>query len=154
MREATNGTRFAERKRRGGAVRVLVCGGRNYDDRELVRIVLDRIHKETPITAIIHGAAPGADTLAGWWATVNEVSNQDYPADWKKHGKAAGPIRNLQMLTEGRPDMVLAFPGGRGTANMVDQAILAGVVVEHAAREREDAIDASVTSWQRQGPSR
>lgn len=120
-------------------MKVLVCGGRNFHDRELVRIVLDRIHKETPITAIIHGAAPGADTLASWWATVNEVQNLDFPADWAKHGKAAGPLRNALMLREGKPDMVLAFPGGPGTRNMVDQARCAGVYVEHAARDGADA---------------
>lgn len=123
-------------------MRVLVCGGRDFDDRELVRVVLDRIHKETPITAIIHGAAPGADTLAGWWATVNEVQNLDYPADWNRYGRAAGPMRNDLMLRVAKPDMVLAFPGGRGTADMVRRARSAGVPVEHAARDADDAADA------------
>ena len=53
-----------------------------------------------------------------------------YPANWKKHGRAAGPIRNKQMLEEAKPDLVIAFPGGAGTANMVKQAREAGVKVE------------------------
>jgi len=53
-----------------------------------------------------------------------------FPADWSRHGKSAGPIRNRQMLIEGRPDIVVAFPGGKGTANMIKQAVEAGVKVE------------------------
>ncbi len=123
-------------------MKVLVCGGRDFDDREFVRIVLDRIHAETPITGIVHGAATGADTLAGWWATINEIPNLDYPAMWKLHGRAAGPIRNQQMLDEEKPDMVVAFPGGRGTANMVDQARRRGVPVDFADRDRKAGVEA------------
>lgn len=72
-------------------------------------------------------------------------------ADWKKHGKAAGPIRNGIMLRDGKPDMVVAFPGGRGTANMVDQARLADLIVEHAARDRGDAHAALVADIRRNG---
>ena len=54
-----------------------------------------------------------------------------FPAEWKKHGKAAGPIRNRKMLQDGKPDLVLAFPGGRGTANMVELATDAGIRVMH-----------------------
>ena len=56
-----------------------------------------------------------------------------FPADWIRHGRAAGPIRNEQMLREGCPDLVVAFhddPGlGRGTADMVRRALAAGVPV-------------------------
>jgi UDP-N-acetylmuramoylalanine-D-glutamate ligase len=52
-----------------------------------------------------------------------------YPADWKLHGKSAGHIRNQQMLDESKPDIVIAFPGGRGTANMIKRAKKAGVEV-------------------------
>ena len=130
-------------------MKVLVCGGRNFDDREFVRIVLDRIHKETPITGIVHGAAPGADTLAGWWATINEVPNLDYPAPWRTHGKAAGPIRNQMMLDAEKPDMVVAFPGGRGTADMVDRARRAGIPTDFADRDRNAGVEALRASVRR-----
>lgn len=78
---------------------------------------------------VIHGGARGADTHAGWAATAVDIPVAVYPADWATHGRRAGPIRNAQMLAEGRPDAVLAFPGGRGTADMVRQARAAGVPV-------------------------
>lgn len=82
-----------------------------------------------PDTVIIHGAATGADSLANRWAVVNWVRSEEYPADWKKHGAAAGPIRNQRMIDEGKPDLVVAFPGGKGTADMVSRAKAAGVRV-------------------------
>jgi len=88
------------------------------------------------VSVVIHGAAPGADTLAGRWAELRRVPVEAFPADWEKHGRAAGPIRNAPMLAEGKPDLVVAFPGGRGTANMCKQARAAGVkVVEVSARD-------------------
>ncbi len=113
-------------------MRVLVCGGRHFNDREHLRGVLDRIHKLTPIKAVIHGAATGADAFAGEWAAMSGVEQQRFPADWGAHGRAAGPIRNGQMLREGKPDIVIAFPGGTGTADMVRQARRAHVPVTEA----------------------
>lgn len=110
-------------------LRVLVCGGRNYEDRETVKFTLDALHVSRGIEAIIHGAATGADTLASWWATVNKIKNIDHPADWAKHGKAAGPIRNQEMIDVSEPDLVVAFPGGRGTEDMIKRARKAGLRV-------------------------
>lgn len=81
------------------------------------------------ITTLIHGGAPGADALAATWAIEHDITCSTYVADWFKHGRAAGPIRNEAMLIEGRPDCVVAFPGGRGTADMVRRAKAAGVRV-------------------------
>jgi hypothetical protein len=109
-------------------MRVLVCGGRTFDDWERLAGVLDGL-ESMQASVIIHGAAPGADTLAGRWAELRQVPVEAFPADWEKHGRAAGPIRNARMLAEGKPDLVVAFPGGRGTANMCKQARAAGVEV-------------------------
>src|SRR5690348_8540698 len=65
-----------------------------------------------PQVTIISGAARGVDTVALDWAVINWCPSEEYPADWDTHGKAAGPIRNKQMLEEGKPDLVVAFPGG------------------------------------------
>jgi cysteine synthase len=112
------------------AMKVLVCGGRDFADRDWLFRELDRIDREIGgISAIIHGCALGADTLAGEWATARSKQVAEFPADWDTHRRAAGPIRNKQMLDEGKPDLVVAFPGGRGTANMVGQARRAGVRV-------------------------
>lgn len=110
-------------------MRALVCGGRNYQDRERVYAVLDKLHADAGIDAIIQGGARGADSLASDWADTHAVRNQQFDADWENQGSFAGPARNQRMLDEGNPDVVIAFPGGRGTANMVEKAKRRGVKV-------------------------
>ena len=118
-------------------VRLLVCGGRDFADRELVFRVLDKFHQQTPVGVLINGSSEtpervvrricGADELAFTWAIERGVDWTQFPADWRGEGKAAGPRRNTRMLFTGRPDVVLAFEGGDGTNNMVFQAITANV---------------------------
>jgi hypothetical protein len=83
---------------------------------------------------IIAGGARGVDTAAIDWAIIYWVTYQEYYADWEKYGKAAGAIRNKQMLDEGKPDVVIAFPGGKGTANMIKQAEERGIKVIRVTR--------------------
>ena len=109
-------------------MRVLVTGGRDFSNRELLFETLDRLHAVRGFTVLIHGDANGADRLAGEWGAARGVTVEVHPADWKKHGRAAGPIRNQKMLEE-KPDLVVAFPGGRGTADMVRKAKQAGLEV-------------------------
>lgn len=106
---------------------VLVCGGRDYNGAERLFQVL--AHYASAAEVIVHGGASGADALAQRWADTTGHCCMVYPADWKKHGKAAGPIRNQLMLDSEQPDLVLAFPGGRGTADMVKRARAAGIKV-------------------------
>lgn len=108
---------------------ILVCGGRNYRDQDSVWGTLNELDRKYGLTTLIHGGASGADTLAGMWARAWGVTEWVHPADWRKHGNAAGPIRNQDMLERGKPDLVVAFPGGRGTADMVRRAKTAGVPV-------------------------
>lgn len=75
-----------------------------------------------PNVKIITGGASGVDTVAIDWAVVNWCEFAEYKADWKKHGKAAGPIRNKLMLDKEEPNVVVAFQGGSGTANMIKLA--------------------------------
>ena len=109
-------------------MRVLITGGRKYDDRESLFATLDRLHAEHHFTVLIHGDARGADRLGGEWAEERGVEVLAYPADWRRYGRGAGPKRNQQMLEE-NPDLVVAFPGGSGTRNMVEIAEKAGVTV-------------------------
>lgn len=119
-------------------LRVLVCGGRKYTDYNRVRKVLydfcdehnlaDNEYKMPHGLIIIHGGARGADDLADQWAVVNWIPVEEYKANWEAHGRAAGPIRNKQMLDKG-VDFVIAFPGGRGTEHMKNIARKAGVEV-------------------------
>lgn len=112
-------------------MRVLVCGGRDFDDMGLLNKELFCLTMELSASevTIITGDAVGADWLARGWARWNDVNYKGYPADWKTHGKAAGMIRNKQMLEEGQPDFVVAFSGGAGTANMVELARKASIKV-------------------------
>lgn len=115
-------------------MKVLVCGGRDYTDRDKVYQTLHDLytggksgHNE-PLSMVIHGGASGADALAGEWARLRGVAEVCVPANWKVHGRSAGPLRNHWML-ELRPDMVVAFPGGYGTAHMVKIARSVGIPV-------------------------
>ena len=127
--------------------RVLVCGGRDYGTRmteegyvvknqfEIDRLntVLDTLLAEFGDLVIIQGEAKGADSLARDWAYRNRVMTLSFPADWKQYGKSAGYQRNTQMLEEGKPDLVVAFPGGRGTEMMCEIATKAGVEVRRVS---------------------
>lgn len=125
--------------------RVVVCGGRTFTDHDHVIKWLMRLfepnydntdyrkdegipdaHKRwylpRPDLVLIHGGATGVDSIAEAWANDNYVSVICFPADWEKYGSPAGPIRNRQMLREGKPHLVVAFKGGKGTADMVRAA--------------------------------
>lgn len=108
-------------------MRILVCGGRDYDDWATVSWALAPFESEE--TTIIQGGASGADFLGKVWAKFKGISQIEFKADWKLFGKQAGHIRNQLMLEEGKPDLVIAFPGGTGTADMVKRAKKAGVEV-------------------------
>lgn len=108
----------------------LICGGREFSDRNMFDCAMSTLLGARGCPAkVVHGAARGADTLAGEWADRHAVDVVACPADWKANGRAAGPIRNSEMLRDHRPDLVIAFPGGRGTADMVAKAEKAGISV-------------------------
>jgi hypothetical protein len=102
-------------------MRILVCGGRDYDNFEYVNKILDELKIQNPNFILIEGGASGADTLARVWALNNRIVCETYKANWQRDGKAAGPIRNELMLSTGI-NLVVAFPGGRGTNHMVSIA--------------------------------
>lgn len=108
-------------------MKILVCGGRDFEDEGLMGYILDGYQ---PIDEVIHGMARGADRMGGAYAEVRGIPVRQFPADWERDGRGAGAIRNTRMLKEGQPDIVVAFPGGRGTQNMINQAIKAGVKVD------------------------
>jgi hypothetical protein len=108
--------------------RYLICGGRDFRDTDFMEGALRALILHPHDAIVIHGAARGADTLADKWARAHGVTVESYPADWDRHGRAAGPIRNTEMLDR-KPDVVIAFPGGPGTADMVRKARAAGITV-------------------------
>jgi hypothetical protein len=117
--------------------KVLVTGSRRYTDRVHVFAVLDAIRAEKGELHIIHGDQTGADEIALEWARARYQLHSGLPANWPKHGKPAGPIRNADMLNEFQPELVVAFPGGKGTSSMKNLAIRAGVPVHDAAVHQE-----------------
>jgi len=120
----------------GEPMRILVCGGRSFANLTAVYTTLDDYLPD--VRTVIHGGEQGADQIAGEWAERNGVAVHVFPAQWQKYGKAAGPIRNAQMLEEGHPDLVIAFPGGRGTADMCRKALRSGVDVINITEEWEE----------------
>lgn len=109
-------------------MRVLVCGGRDFTDAARMRVILGRLHRANRFTLLIHGGARGADRLSEDWAGTVQLPVEVYYARWDRLGPAAGHERNARMLRQGRPDLVVAFPGGRGTADMVSRSRNAGVL--------------------------
>jgi predicted Rossmann-fold nucleotide-binding protein len=118
-------------------MKVLICGSRRIEWRQaqLLWQELSRRHKAQPFDAIITGTRSGVDTAAVEWARTNCVPWACVPANWNKHGKAAGPFRNRRMIWLWQPGIVLAFPGGAGTENMVQTAESLGVTVERIEPE-------------------
>ena len=118
---------------------MLVCGGRDYHDQETLDRVLDRIRPQE----IIHGAARGADALADNYARRKGIPCLRFPALWHKNGRfnrAAGFERNRRMLDQASPDLVVAFPGGPGTRDMVKIALEQGFpvnLVDRAGKTRQ-----------------
>ena len=110
--------------------RVLVCGGRDYADRRRLYAELDALRETVEITQIIEGEASGADSLARQWGESRGIPVRKFPANWRRYGKRAGYLRNKQMLNEGKPHLVVAFPGGKGTDGMVMISRQAGVPVK------------------------
>ena len=112
-------------------MKILFCGSRNWTDRETIRHVLQKLAEdvgEGPAIAV-HGAARGADTIAGEFASELGFEVRACPANWEKHGKAAGPIRNTEMLEKEKPDRVIAFvlPESKGTWDMIMKAVKVGI---------------------------
>lgn len=114
-------------------MRLLVCGSRHWDDFETLSLCLDWFYDAFHASGfcVIEGGAKGADQLAGKWVAVQKragraIEHKVFEADWKRHGRAAGPMRNQVMLDVGKPHAVIAFTPDLsksiGTANMVHKA--------------------------------
>ncbi|QFT69664.1 hypothetical protein FIU93_22965 [Labrenzia sp. THAF35] len=126
-------------------VRVVVFGGRDFRDQDMMDAALDDFERDIGFAVLIEGEAQGADLRAKAWAKKRGIPVEPYPADWDdlshpdarvrtrrngtEYDAAAGGRRNQQMIDEGRPDCGIVFPGGSGTADMKDRCELAGIPV-------------------------
>lgn len=133
-----------------GTARILICGDRNWRDGYLIELFLRDLPPSTGYT-IIEGECRGADKMARLAAQRVGIPYLPFPAKWTEYGKAAGPIRNKQMLDEGKPDIVVAFHDdlekSSGTKNMIEQAEAIGlpvIVVSHQRCEFRATMDVEV----------
>ncbi len=113
-------------------IRLLITGGRDFDDVDAIRTALMDVFTTHIVDAVVVGDSRGVDRIAADFAKEMEYSVSIYKALWGKYGKSAGPRRNGFMLKHGEPTHVIAFPGGRGTADMVNRAVRAGLPIRRA----------------------
>ncbi len=100
-------------------LKVVIAGSRDLSDRRVYTAIQEAMIG-VDVTEIVSGCARGVDTVGEMWAADCGFAIKRFPADWKAHGRGAGPIRNRQMAEYG--DILLAITNGsKGTANMIDQ---------------------------------
>lgn len=113
------------------SVRIVVCGGRRFQDRRAVYRVLDHIHTQRSISEVIQGECPtGADRWAREWAVECGQLLTRCPLGGTKNGRYAEQIRTQQML-DLKPDGVVVFPGQGECMNLIAGARASGVPVYH-----------------------
>jgi len=116
--------------------RVLVCGGRDYTDKDILWDYLDACMSEWCFLVLIHGDARGADRLSDAWAVEHGIQPAACRANWRRYPRAAGPIRNNRMLIL-QPQKCIAFPGGTGTADMIRQCESRDIEVRRVPARRD-----------------
>ncbi len=106
--------------------RIIVCGTRDFNDKSLLQKTLDSVLSGMQSVEIISGGCRGADTYGEEYALARKISVKRFPAEWDKYGRAAGPIRNRQMLeyaTAGNATVIAFWDGkSKGTMNMIQTA--------------------------------
>ncbi len=119
-------------------MKALVCGGRRYDDERTVGEVLSKLG----VSTLVCGGAAGADSLAIAWAIETGVPTIVHEPNWTRLGARAGNVRNSEMLKENREeiDCIVAFPGGRGTHDMVCKGLAADVLVLRVMNGSADGV--------------
>lgn len=118
-------------------MKVLVYGGRDWDDQKTMDRVLDTLHEQYRFSLVINGEQIsrkgdrlfGADWQARKWGHAQGIHLKLYRPNWNAQGRAAGPIRNQRMIDEGKPELAVEFPGGRGTADMGRRLEAAGIQI-------------------------
>lgn len=108
-------------------MKVIIAGGRDITNKELLLQAIEE--SEFSITHVISGGAPGVDTMAEEWARERNLTGEIHNADWRKFGKAAGPIRNRIMAEHGEALIAIWDGQSRGTKNMIEEAMKRGLKV-------------------------
>lgn len=111
---------------------VAITGGRKFNDFWAVQRAMVKVDSKYDVTWVM-GGAKGADALAQLWCERVGAAHHVYSADWEKYGNAAGFVRNQQMVDEGKPQLLIAFPGGNGTRDMMNRCLTAGIPIKQIA---------------------
>ena len=114
----------------------IICGGRDFANQEMFNAAMEHLTVKHGLPqCVVNGGAQGADMMARHWGERLALDVKTEEANWSKYGNAAGPIRNQAMLDKYSPDLVVAFPGGKGTADMVKRGRAAGVQIAEVTWE-------------------
>ena len=108
-------------------MKTIIAGGRDYNLTPEDYALLDKLLIELPITEVVSGCARGADACGETWAVTRKIPVKPFPADWDKHSRAAGPVRNSEMAEYA--EACVLFPGGRGTGDMLKKATAKGLKI-------------------------
>jgi len=103
-------------------MRLIIAGYREFHDYPLLRKKVSHLTKGHTIATILSGKCRGADTLGERFAKEFGIPVEDHPAEWTKHGKAAGPIRNWEMVENATHAIVFDHPLARGSKDLIKQA--------------------------------
>ena len=109
-------------------MKVVICGSRSIKDTDYVRNCIEQSRLD--ITEVISGGAGGVDTIAYWWAQLKGIPCTMVRAEWRKHGRSAGVIRNHEMVKVADAVIVIWDGVSLGTKNTISQARIAGKPVE------------------------
>ena len=101
-------------------MKLIIAGGRDFDDLHKLHEVIAAEFNIKDIKEVISGGADGADLLGELWAETHQIPIRIFQADWKKHGKAAGPIRNAEMAIYADEAVVFWDGESRGSKNMIE----------------------------------
>lgn len=110
-------------------MKTIIAGSRDFDDYNMLCDIVDIFHRKYKITQVVSGKAKGVDTFGEYWAKSKMIPIEQFPADWDKHGKAAGPIRNSYMADYAEALIAICLKESRGTLDMIRKAKEKGLVV-------------------------
>lgn len=134
-------------------MRVIIAGGRNYKFTYNDYRLLEALSCRMDIEEVITGGATGADECGKKWAKARHLPHKEFPANWNEYGRAAGPRRNLDMVWYAGPNAALiAFPGGRGTANVTKIAREHGLYIIEVPLEPVKPKPNPAARWRRKLP--
>ncbi len=106
-------------------MRVAVCGGKDFLAMHLISAVLFKVHRANHITELLIGNSRGVDEIVNDWAARTGIPVRHINSDWLSYGEDADDVRN-QLIIDERPDIIVLFPGGKRTNDLLNKAITAG----------------------------